>query len=291
MHSPALRVTTRGQLATIVAETAVARIAATPHGAHLVDWSPQGTRPVLYLSPRSQFTPDKAIRGGVPLCFPWFGPKADDPSAPQHGFARTREWTVETTEIAADGTVRLVFSLEADTATRAAWSHPFSARYSVHAGRVLAAALTIDNRGDTPFTFGAALHTYLAVSDVRQIAIRGLEHTDYLDKVGGGSVRRREGAAPIRFTGETDRVYLDTTATCVVDDPAWARRIHVAKTGSRSTVIWNPWTEKARAMADLSEDAWPGFVCVETCNAGDDTVTLAPGAAHTLATEIRVEPA
>jgi len=264
----------------------------SPHGAHILAWQPaSATHPVLFLSPRSPFTPGKAIRGGVPLCFPWFGPKTDDPKAPQHGFARTREWTVETTEVAADGTARLVFSLEADTATRAAWPHTFSARYRVDAGRVLTAALTIDNRGDTPLTFGAALHTYLAVSDVRQIAIRGLEHTDYLDKVGGASVRRREGAAPMRFTGETDRVYLDTTATCVVDDPGWARRIHVSKTGSRSTVIWNPWTEKARAMADLGEDAWPGFVCVETCNAGDDTVTLAPGAAHTLAMEIRVEPA
>ncbi|MBE2212384.1 MAG: D-hexose-6-phosphate mutarotase [Opitutaceae bacterium] len=287
--SSSVRTVTRDQLPAIEIDGAHARVVATPHGAHLVDWQPHDARPVLFLSPRSHFVPDKAIRGGVPLCFPWFGPKADDPKAPQHGFARTRSWKLARADVAPDGGARIEFALNSDTTTLAAWQHAFAARLAIRAGAELELALTVLNSGATPLTFSAALHTYLAVSDVREIAIRGLEHTDYLDKTGGGSVRRREGAEPLRFSGEVDRVYLDTTATCVVDDPGWRRRIHVAKSGSRSTVIWNPWTDKARAMADLGEDAWPGFVCVETCNAADDTVTLAPGATHALAATIHID--
>lgn len=291
MPPSAIRTSARDQLPVIEIDGAPSHIAAAIQGAHVIDWRTHGARPVLFLSERSQFRTGKAIRGGVPLCFPWFGPKADDPAAPQHGFARTRDWSLARADIALDGGVKLEFTLASDASSRTTWPHEFSARFSVKAGRELTLALAVQNTSGSSLTFGAALHTYLAVSDVRQIAIHGLEHTDYLDKAGGHSVRRREGAEPITFSGETDRVYLDTTATCIVDDPGWTRRIHVAKTGSRSTVIWNPWIDKARGMADLGEEAWPGFVCVETCNAGDDTVTLAPGATHTLAAEIRVEPA
>lgn len=280
----------RDDLSLVSGSTAAGELTAARQGAHLVTWRPRHTpHPVLFVSARSAFRHGKAIRGGVPLCFPWFGPKDGDPAAPQHGFARTREWTLERAESTSGGTIDLAFTLASDATTRAAWPHDFAAGLSVRADEALALALEVRNTGAAPLTFGAALHTYLAVSDVRQIAIRGLEHTDYLDKVGGRTQRRREGADPIRFTGEVNRVYLDTTATCIVDDPGWGRRIHVAKSGSRSTVIWNPWTDTARTMADLGEDAWPGFVCVETCNAADDTITLAPGATHVLGADIRVE--
>ena len=150
-------------------------------------------------------------------------------------------------------------------------------------------ALEIRNTGDTAFTFEAALHTYLAVSDVRRIRVHGLENTAYLDKVAGGP-SRREGSAPLTFKGETDRVYLDTTSACTIEDRDWRRRIIVAKAGSRSTVVWNPWEEKARAMADLGEAAWTGMVCIETANAGADARALAPGDSHVLETVISVRP-
>jgi D-hexose-6-phosphate mutarotase len=280
----------RDELALISGSTEAGALTAARQGAHLLTWQPRhAPQPVLFVSPRSLFQRGKAIRGGVPLCFPWFGPKDGDPKAPQHGFARTREWTLERASSTPDGTIDLVFTLASDNATHAAWPHDFAARLRARASEALSFSLEVRNTGTAPLTFGAALHTYLAVSDVRQIAIHGLEHTDYLDKVGGRTQRRREGAEPIRFTGEVNRVYLDTTSTCIVDDPGWRRRIHVAKSGSRSTVIWNPWTDTARTMADLGEDAWPGFVCVETCNAADDTVTLAPAATHVLGADLRVE--
>lgn len=290
MSPAAIRSSQRGELPVLELAGPHGRLVAALHGAHVLDWQPDGARPVLFVGPRSHFQAGKAIRGGVPLCFPWFGPKPDDRAAPAHGFARLLEWNVQVAEITRDGSARLVFGLVSSPHMRAQWPHEFSARMIVRANRRLDLALEIVNTGPAPLTFAAALHTYLAVSDVRQIAVRGLEDTEYLDRAGGGSIRCRQDREPIRFAGEVDRTYVGTTAACTVDDPGWKRRIHVAKSGSRSTVVWNPWTEKARALTDLGEDAWPGFVCVETCNVADDAVTLAPGATHTLAAEIGIEP-
>ena len=258
-----------------------------PQGAHVVDWTPHGSLPVLFLSSGSAFERGKAIRGGVPLVFPWFGPR---PGAAQHGFARVRAWSVEAASVGPDGTGTAAMTLADDESTRAVWPHPFHARFVAAAGRQLRMALEIRNTGAADFTFEAALHTYLAVSDVRRIRLHGLENATYLDKVAGGAGKREESAA-LTFTAETDRVYLDTTGACTIEDPGWSRRIIVSKSGSRSTVVWNPWQEKARAMADLGEDAWTGMVCVETANAGDDARTLAPGDSHALETVITVKPA
>ena len=149
-------------------------------------------------------------------------------------------------------------------------------------------ALEIRNTGHTDFTFEAALHTYLAVSDIHHVRLRGLENTTYIDKVAGGD-RKREGPAPLALTGETDRSYVDTDSTCIVDDPGWRRRIVVAKSGSRSTVVWNPWLDKARSMADLGVTGWTGMLCVETANAAGDARMLAPGESHVLEATIGVE--
>lgn len=279
----------RGELPMLRLSGAQSTLEASLQGAHLTGWTIPGTPPVLFLSPQGVFQRGKAIRGGVPLIFPWFGPKAGDSRAVQHGFARVRDWNLQAASVDPDGACTVAMTLTDDERTQAAWPHAFHARFVAAAGRQLRMAFEIRNTGATAFTFEAALHTYLAVSDVRRIRVHGLEHTAYLDKVAGG-VRKREEGAPLTFTGETDRVYLDTASACTIEDPDWNRRLVVAKSGSRSTVVWNPWTEKARAMADLGEAAWTGMVCVETANAGDDARTLAPGGAHVLETVIAVEP-
>jgi len=278
----------RGDLSLLRLSGAQAALEITPHGAHLTDWTVAGTQPVLFLSPNAVFQPGKAIRGGVPLVFPWFGPKTGDPRAAQHGLARVREWDLESGTVTPEGECSFVMSLADDESTRAAWPHAFHARFTATAGRQLRMALEIRNTGAAGFTFEAALHTYLAVSDARRIRIRGLENVAYLDKVDGGA-RKPGESVPIVFTGETDRLYVDTASACTIEDPGWQRRIVVSKSGSRSTVVWNPWTEKARAMADLGEGAWTGMVCVETANAGADARTLAPGGSHVLEAVIAVE--
>jgi D-hexose-6-phosphate mutarotase len=257
-------------------------------GGHVTRWQPHGAEPVLFLSRRAAYAPGKAIRGGVPLIFPWFGPHASDRGAPMHGFARSRPWQLATNGPGADGAVVLELALEDDEATRAAWPPAFSLRYRVSVGDVLTLALEVVNTSPAPFTFEAALHTYLAVGDIHAVTITGLEDTPYIDKV-DAMTRKRHGPEPLCLTGETDRVFLGTRARCVVADRARGRRLIVDKTGSATTVVWNPWSAKAAAIADLEPDDWRRLVCVETANAADDAVTLAAGARHVLSATIRAE--
>ena len=258
------------------------------HGGHVTHYQPRGQAPVLFMSRQSLFAPGKAIRGGVPIIFPWFGARAGDPSAPQHGFARVAAFDVESTRRDDDGSVSVVLRLEPTEALRRVWPHAFAVRYAVRVGAALDLAFGTHNLSDGPLLFEEALHTYLAVSDVREVSVAGLAGTTYIDKT-DGMTRKVEGPAPVRLTAETDRVYLDTRATCVVDDPRGGRRLVVDKQGSASTVVWSPWMAKAQAMADLGDDEWTALLCIETANAADDAVTLAPGATHTMRAVIRAE--
>ncbi len=265
------------------------------HGAHVSHFQPAGQPPVFFMSKESRYETGKAIRGGVPICFPWFGPKKDDPKAAMHGFARDRNWKFQSVERAEDGSVTVVLVLKYSAATQALWPPKFSATLSVTldgSGRKLTLALAAKNLDAADLTLEAALHTYIAVSDVNKITVAGLENTDYIDKV-DNFARKKQPAEPIRITGETDRVFLNTTGTCVVNDPggngAPARRVIVEKEGSKSTVVWNPWINKAKAMADFGDDEWPGMVCVETANVGDNAVTIKPRTGHVMKAIVRVE--
>jgi glucose-6-phosphate 1-epimerase len=252
------------------------------HGAHVTHYRPRHQLPVLFLSTRARFEPGAALRGGVPVIFPWFGPRPGYPSAVQHGIVRTAAWTVESTHH--DGTI--VLRLDAASV---GWPQPFALRSRMSVGTELDLTLEIENTSGEPFAFEAALHSYLAVSDVRLVTLTGLAGATYADKT-AGMARRTESHDPVRITAETDRVYVDTRATCVVEDAGWRRRLIVAKDGSRTTVVWNPWSEKGGRIADLGDDEWARMLCVETANALDDAVTLPAGARHTLRTVIRSEP-
>ena len=258
------------------------------HGAHVTRWQPRhAAHPVLWMSGRSLFEPGKPIRGGVPICFPWFGPNRDHPGAPAHGFARLADWTLDAVSESADGSVLAALTLTGEHLSPF-WPFRFQATMRVSVGATLSMELKVENQDQVAFTFEEALHTYLTVGDVSRIEISGLQDTTYRDKV-GGMAERRQGAEPIRFTGETDRVYLATAAACTIDDPQLQRRIVVEKQGSLSTVVWNPWVAKAQAMPDFGDDEWPGMVCVETANVGAAPVQLAPGGRHRMVATISVE--
>lgn len=257
------------------------------HGAHVARFQPAGAEPVLFMSGSSYFAPGKPIRGGVPVIFPWFGPRAGRPDSPAHGFARTLPWSIEA--LAADdlGNVSLILRLDADETTRAHWPHDFILRHKITLGRTLDMQLEVENVSAEPFTFEGALHTYLAVADVRDITITGLADTFYLDKVDAAQ-RKQQSPEPIRITGETDRVYENTLTTCVLEDPKLARQITVEKAGSDTTVIWNPWIAKAKAMPDFGDEEWPAMMCIETANVGASAITLPPGSTHTMRAIISV---
>jgi glucose-6-phosphate 1-epimerase len=160
----------------------------------------------------------------------------------------------------------------------------------VELGGELRLTLEVENTGDRPFRFEEALHSYFTVGDVRQAWITGLEGTDFLDKP-DGFARKRQGEVPVRVEAETDRVYLDTATTCEIVDESLRRVIAVGKTGSRSTVVWNPWRDRARALPDFGDDEWQEMVCVETANVGEAAIEVPPAGRHVMTAAVAVRPA
>lgn len=256
------------------------------HGAHLTAFRPRGHNEVLWMSPLAQFQAGKAIRGGVPVIWPWFGPHATDNSKPQHGFARTAEWQVSATEALADGRTQVQLQLVDSAATRALWPHAFELDLMITVGAELKIELTSRNTGDQPFSAGGALHSYFTVGDVAKISIEGLAGREYIDQLDGNQLKQQTGE--VRITAEMDRIYVDSTDTCIIHDAVLARQIQVRKAGSHTTVVWNPWQQKAEAMTDFSDEGYGNMVCIEAANAVDDVVQLAPGEAHTLSQIIAV---
>jgi len=280
----------KGDLQRLVLETAEGEAHVYTHGAHVAHFQPKGAKPVLWVSRESAFvagSPGKAIRGGIPVCFPWFGPKTGQPEAPIHGFARILPWSLGGVEPDPYGGLRAALTLGSDQHTRRFFPHDFAARLVVSVSRVLWLELELRNTGTTPFSFEQALHTYFAVGDARRIGITGLEGAGYLDKT-DAMARKTLGSSPLTLTGETDRVFGGHSGRITIDDPAWGRRIGIARTGSKTAVVWDPWIAKAKAMPDFGDDEWPEMVCVESANAQDDAVTLAPGASHVLTTTIEL---
>lgn len=261
------------------------------HGAHVTHFRPKAgpsTAPCLFLSGSSWFDAGRPIRGGIPVVFPWFGRRREDPAAPQHGFARLREWTLRGAECLAGGDVAIVLSLESDAETRALWPHDFRLALRVTVGTALSVELSATNLSPSAFTFEEALHTYLAVADARQVVVEGFSGP-FADTSGGGWRVREEAAVPVRLAGETDRIYLGHRGRIVVRDPGGKRSLAVEREGSDAAVLWNPWIAKAKAMPDFGDDEWPFMLCVEAGNVADRAVTLPPGATHRLTTRILAE--
>jgi glucose-6-phosphate 1-epimerase len=276
-----------GGLPRLAINTELASAVIYLHGAHVASWWPHGDRPVLWLSRGSEYAADRPIRGGIPICFPWFGPHRHDRTAPSHGFARVSEWILHSAGEAPDGNLVVDLMLSSDHPLTPAWPHAFEVHCRIVVGATLGLSLDVRNSDSEPFTYESAFHTYFSVSDVRAVAVGGLENTEYLDKT-AGFARRQQGSDPLRFRSETDRVYVNTTHTCVLHDPDWQRDIVIDKGGSTTTVVWTPWSEKARLLPDIADGDWNGMLCIETCNVHDDAVTLLPGERHVTGAAIRV---
>lgn len=255
-------------------------------GAHLAHWQPVGQQPVIFVSRRSELAPGKPIRGGVPIAFPWFANRHDGKAGSSHGFARIQPWTLAFAALAGDD-LHLTFTLGPTEMSRSLGFDRFRLVHQLTIGRTLTMQLTVANDSDAPLVFEEALHTYYAVADVHEATVTGLEGTTYLDKVDNFQAKAQQGA--VTFTGPTDRVYLNTSATCVIHDVAGKRRITVAKTGSNTTVVWNPWESGAAKLPDIEASEWHEFLCVETVNAAANSVTLAPGASHSMQAHVSVE--
>jgi glucose-6-phosphate 1-epimerase len=262
------------------------------HGAHVVAFTPTGQQPVLWMSSKSAFAPGKAIRGGVPICYPWFGANAANPNAAMHGLARTAQWDLLDVGLQPTGEVNVILRMPhppgigaSDDDTAYGDGEGVETYFAVLFGTTLEMGLLVRNSRTRDLRFEAALHTYFTVGDVRQIGVSGLQGARYADKTRSQETFIEHPPA-IRFTEETDRVY-ESEADCVIDDPSMKRQIVNRKLGSKSTVVWNAWPTKA-ATIGLAENEWTGYVCVETAAIGIDAITLKPGQTHTLGANIGV---
>lgn len=258
-------------------------------GAHLLTWQPvsQSTA-VIWLSRDAKPVAGKSMRGGVPVCWPWFGAHNKEPGFPAHGYARTAPWQVIESGVEPSGATRLTLRLTQNEKMRMLWPYSCTLDLTVIVGKTLRMELSTENTGDCDFVIGEALHAYFQIGDICTVRVTGLSGCDYWDKVGTSTIRKQQG--DIQFTGETDRIYINTANECVIEDEMLKRRIHVAKSGSLSTVVWTPWTAKAERMGDLGQpNGWREMLCVESANAVENSVKVTAGARHTLIVEYRAE--
>ena len=236
------------------------------HGAHVLSYKPAGERDLLWVSEKSWAEADKPIRGGIPVCWPWFG----SAKTPPHGLARLHNWTLKET-IRKPGSTKLIFE--------PFQSGDLTASVAVTVADKLVVELTTENRGNTEYRLSDALHSYFAVSDVSKIEISGLDRAEFIDTL--NSTRHIQDGV-VRISAETDRIYDHSSAECVISDPAFSKKIHIRKDGSMSTVVWNPWIAKSKKMPDFGDEGYHGMVCVETANAANDVRILHPGEKHTV---------
>ena len=246
-------------------------------GAQVTHFQPIGHEPLLWLSPISSFQIGNAIRGGVPICWPWFGPHPTKPELPAHGLARTREWRALDVAQLSDGRTRLRLALSDDPSTLSVWPHRFALTLTATIGASLEVELTTTNTGDEPFSYTDALHTYLRVGNVRRASVTGIEGQPFVH-----STRKYRGvqAGPISFDGgEVNNIYGPSRTPVSVHDPSMKRRIDVVKRGSEATVVWNPGEAGAASMKDVGAHG-SEFLCVEAGTCADARVTLLPGTSH-----------
>lgn len=275
-----------GDLPKILIETRSAKAEIYLHGAQVTSWKPAGADEVLFLSEKSYWEAGRAIRGGIPVCFPWFRGKADNPHAPSHGFVRTKEWQVESISTEPGDLVRVCLSTASDELTRRWWPFDFRLEYRVTVGMSLQLELVMENCGPEDFRFEEALHTYFKVSDVEGVRVRGLDGLTYLDNRDDN--RQKTQRDDLILARQTDNAYQDAIGPVEIIDPVLGRTLKTEKQASASTIVWNPWSDGASSMADLGDHEWRVMLCTEGANISKSAVNLGPGQSHAMTSTIHV---
>lgn len=258
-------------------------------GGHVMAWQPKSSKdPVLWVSDRSRYEMGRSIRGGIPICWPWFGAHPTDSSLCMHGFARVTPFKVIDIGQTTTGETHVIMEMAQTENAQRQLSYRYTLVLTIEIGETLSLKLSTTNRARHPFFMGEAFHTYFQISDVDNISITGLEGAEYADKLFDYWRDKQEGA--IRFNQEFDRVYVSTVSNVTIHDDVLKRNINIKKNGSQSTVIWTPWQRKASQIIDMPEgDGWRKMICVETANAMENLVMINPGYTHVLSVEYSVE--
>ncbi|MVW87546.1 D-hexose-6-phosphate mutarotase [Pseudomonas sp. PB101] len=275
-----------------------AELLVAQQGAHILSYQLAGQPPLIWLNDEAVFKTGKSIRAGVPVCWPWFGVFERNPQSVQamragkeapsaHGFVRAMDW--ELGGIEAEGeSLKVEFLLPYPEGGFPGWPHQVDLTLSIRLDDQLHIQLSSHNRGADTVSISQALHSYFAVSDVREVHVEGVDGLNYIETLDNWKTVTQAG--DLRFTGETDRIYLDAPPQLTIVDPAWERRIVLTSSGSRTAVIWNPWIDRAAAFSDMADDGWQRMLCIETANVMGDVVNLKPGASHTLGVSVGSKP-
>lgn len=280
-----------GKLACWRVRTAEAELLVAQQGAQILSYQRLGEPPLIWLSEQAEYQQGQSVRGGIPVCWPWFGDLKRNPQAiqgmheggpltPAHGLVRGLDWELQTVDRQAGGVHLALRCAEAEQGLPG-WPHSVALTLEIRLNERLHLQLSSHNLGAEPVIISQALHSYFAVSDVRQVSVEGLDQCRYVDAL-EDDWRAQRHTGELRIAGETDRLYLDLPPRLAIADPHWQRRIVLESTGSRSAVLWNPWVDKAKRLSQFAEDAWQGMLCIETANVLDDLVKLAPGEQHQL---------
>ncbi|QGW75184.1 D-hexose-6-phosphate mutarotase [Pseudomonas alkylphenolica] len=296
MSTPKVESEQHGELNCWRITSDTAELLVAQQGAQVLSYQRLGEPPLLWLSEQAIFKQGKSVRAGVPVCWPWFGNLKRNPAAvqamyrgedaPAHGLVRGRDWQLLSIEGSGDS-VRVEFTLPETQGDLPGWPHNVELKLSIVMGEQLTITLTSYNLDNVPVTISQALHSYFAVSDVREVQVEGVDGLGYIETLADWEQRVQQGN--LGFAGETDRIYLQAPEQLSIVDPNWNRRIRLNSSGSRSAVIWNPWIARAAELPDMADDGWQRMLCIETANVWDDVVTLAPGATHSLSVSIASE--
>ncbi|MGF6592536.1 D-hexose-6-phosphate mutarotase [Pseudomonas sp. 2835] len=297
MSTPKVESELHGELNCWRITSDTAELLVAQQGAQVLSYQRLGEPPLLWLSEQAIFRHGKSVRAGVPVCWPWFGIFKRNPDAvqamyhaedgPAHGLVRGRDWQLQGIAVV-DGNVNVEFTLPEAKGDLPGWPHIVELKLTIVMGEQLSITLSSYNLDNVPVTLSQALHSYFAVSDVRQVHVEGVNGLNYIETLANWEQRQQQGA--LGFAGETDRIYLQAPEQLSIVDPAWNRRVVITAQGSRTAVIWNPWTERAFDLPDMADDGWQRMLCIETANVVDDLVTLAPGATHSLSLTISSQP-
>ncbi len=258
-------------------------------GAHVMTWQPKTAKqPVLWLSEHARYVQGRSIRGGVPICWPWFGAHPTDSSFCPHGFARVMPWNLIDADTLQNGATRLVLQIIDTPVAKKQLSYPYTLTITITIGESLRLELATTNLGNQPFMIGEGYHTYFEVSDVENIRVTGLENCVFADKIMNYERGIQHGA--LKFNHEFDKVYLNTSSDCLIEDEGYGRAIRISKSNSNTSVVWTPWADKAHQMGDMGNaDEWRKMICVESVNAMENSVMISPNQTHVLTAEYSVE--
>lgn len=290
LHAHVMQTQDEGGLQYLEIDNPLASGKISLQGGQVIAWQPKFlAQPVLWLSSNARFVKGRSIRGGVPICWPWFGAHPTDSTFCPHGFARVIPWRVMDIDATPTGATRIILEMQDTPEAQRQLSYPYNLTLTITIGRRLRVEMATVNKADHPFVIGEAFHTYLNISDIANVSIVGMQDCVYADKI--LKYERNVEHNDLTFDGgEFDRVYIHHSSDCSVHDVGYNRIIHVSKSGSDTTVVWNPGADKAGQMADMgATDEWRKTICVETTNALDNMVVINPGRTHVISAEYSIE--